>query len=205
MKIAVDIDDTLNIVRRLELAGAYIERKGLPFRIVDPGSNKLLEIFDWGEEDVLRFVRDEGGIVLYTDAAARKGARETLEKWRAMGHKIIVLTSRKSAWFNNPERVSRDWLEKRHIPYDEIVAEIPLAGKGAYCAENGVSLLVDDDPDACLSAEKHGVPAILMIGRHNADRAHEVRFGGTNWTQIEAAANNILFRKADGRFGRRNS
>ncbi len=192
MKIAVDIDDTLNVVRRLELAGAYIERKGLPFRTVDPASNKLLDIFDWTEEDVLHFIREEGGLVLYTDAEARKGAKETLEKWRAMGHKIVVLTSRRSEWFNNPERVSRDWLEKRHIPYDEIAAEIPLSGKGAYCAENGISLLVDDDPDACLGAQRRKVAAILMIGRHNAERAHEIRFGGTNWRQIDAAARSIF-------------
>lgn len=197
MKIAVDIDDTLNEVKRLKLAGAYIERKGLPFSVVAPESNKLVDIFDWTEEDVLHFVREEGGLVLYTDAAAKKGAKETLERWRAQGHEIVILTSRRREWFNNPERVSRDWLVKRKIPYDEIVAEVPFGEKGAYCAAHGISLLIDDDPDACLDAQRHRVAAILMIGRHNAARAHEIYFGGSNWTQVEAAAKTI-FRQKDG-------
>lgn len=192
MKIAVDIDDTLNVVRRLKLAGAYIKRKKLPFHIVNPDSNKLPEIFDWTEEDVTHFIRDEGGIVLYTDAAARKGAREVLEGWKRLGHEIVVLTSRTSE-FNNPSRLSRDWLEKRHIPYDEIAAQIPLADKGAYCAENGISLLVDDDPEACLGAQRRGVVAILMIGKHNLSRAYEINLAGTTWKQIDAIAKTIIF------------
>lgn len=192
MKVAVDIDDTLNHVRRLELCRAYIERKGLPFHVVRPESNKLVEIFDWSLEDVLRFVREEGGMVLYTDAEARPGAREALAGWRKLGHEIIVLTSRKKEWYQNPERVSRDWLQKRRIPYDEIVAEIPLGKKGEYCARHGIGVLVDDDPEACLSAQKLGIKAVLAIGRHNESRAREIVYGGANWKQIDAAVRHIF-------------
>ena len=192
MKIAVDIDDTLNIVQRLERTGAYIERKGLPFKVVNPTSNKLVEIFDWKFEDVQRFVRDEGGLVLYTDAAARQGAREALAGWQKLGHEVVILTSRMKNLYGNPERVSRDWLEKRHIPYDEIVAEIPLGEKGKYCFEHGISVLVDDDPAACLDAQAHGVKAVLAIGRHNAHCAREIVYVGANWKQIDAAVHNII-------------
>ena len=95
MKIAVDIDDTLNIVERYERAKTYIERKGLPYKVKNPGSNKLAEIFDWNIEDVIRYVREEGGLVLYTDAEARTGAKEALAEWRTLGHKVVILTSRK--------------------------------------------------------------------------------------------------------------
>ena len=195
MKIAVDIDDTLNIVRRLELGGAYIERKGLPFRLQDPVSNKLVEIFDWTIDDVLHFIRDEGGLVLYTDAEARKGAKEALAGWRELGHEVVILTSRRKEWYGNAERVSRDWLQKRRIPYDEIIAEVPLGEKGAYCREHGISILVDDDPDACLSAQENGINAVLAIGRHNASRAREIIYGGANWTQIDAAVRHIISEK----------
>ncbi len=192
MRIAVDIDDTLNIVKRVELGSAYIERKGLPFKLKNPISNKMVEIFDWTIEDVLHFVREEGGVALYTDALARKGAKEALGGWRKLGHEVVILTSRKKEWYGDPERVSRDWLEKRHVPYDEIVAEVPMGDKGKYCAEHGISVLVDDDPEACLSAQRCGVAAVLAIGRHNISRAGEIYFGGANWKQIGAAVRHII-------------
>lgn len=184
MKIAVDIDDTLNIVDRLGRAGAYIEKKGLPFRVKEPDSNFFVKVYDWKLEDVLAFMRD-GGITAFTDAPARKGAKEALAGWREAGHEVIILTARLKDWFVNPVNVSRDWLEKRKIPYDSIVAEI--ADKGTYCKEHGISVLVDDNLENCLSAQNLGVYAVLAVGKHNISRAREINFGGSNWKQIDEA------------------
>ncbi len=191
MNIAVDIDDTLNIIDRVGKAGAYIERKGLDFHLEKEFSNKFAEVYDWTLPDVLEFIHD-GGVVAFTDAAARKGAKEVLTGWRNEGHRVIILTSRDEEWFVNPEKVAHDWLEKRRIPYDEIVAAIPSAEKGKYCVEHDIPILVDDDPDACIPAQEIGVRAVLAVGRHNIHRAGEVRYGGANWRQIDAAVRHIL-------------
>ncbi len=191
MRIAVDIDDTLNVVDRVGRAGAYIERNNLPFKLVNDRSCAFAETFDWSYEDVLKFVR-EGGIVAFTDAEARKWAKEVLEGWRKEGHEVIIITARLKEWFGNPEKVSRDWLEKRHIPYDDLVAEIPFGEKGSYCAGHGIDILVDDNIEACLNAQANGVRAVLAVGRHNIDRAKEIRYGGANWKQIDAAVRHII-------------
>lgn len=191
MKIAVDIDDTLNIIDRIGKAGAYIERKNLDFHLAREYSNKFVEVYDWEMPDVLEFIRD-GGIVAFTDAEVRKGARETLAKWREAGHEIVILTSRSEEWFVNPEKVSRDWLEKRHIPYDELVAEVPIAEKGKYCMEHGIPILIEDDVDSCLAAQQLGVRAVLAVGKHNIHRAQEIKFGGANWKQIDAVVSRLL-------------
>lgn len=192
MKIAVDLDDTLSTPDRLGTASEYIKRKNLPFRTVRPGCVELAKIFDWSYEDATRFVTTEGGLVIFTDAPARKGAAEALGSWRKMGHEVIILTGRFKEWFTNPALVTRDWLEKRHIPYDEIVAEVPFEHKGEYCAAHGIKILVDDNVAACLGAQRAGVTAVLAIGRHNAARAREVSYGGANWSQIDAAVKHIL-------------
>ena len=170
MKIAVDVDDTLSIVDRVGKAGAYIERKHLSFRLLNEYANKFTEVYDWQYADVLEFLRD-GGIVVFTDAEARKGAAETLAKWREAGHEIVILTSRTEEWLGNAENVTKDWLEKRRIPYDEIVTNIPMKEKGAYCFRHGIPILVDDDIDACLGAQALGVRAVLAVGRHNIRRS----------------------------------
>ncbi len=191
MKIAVDIDDTLNILDRVGRASAYIERNHLPFRLKNPDAAALTEVFDWGYDDVLKFVR-EGGVAAFTDAEARRGAKEALASWRAAGHVVVILTARTKEWFGNPERVSRDWLEKRKIPYDALEANIPYGEKGKYCAEHGIGILIDDNVNACLDAQARGVRAVLAVGRHNAARAREVAYGGVNWKQIDAVVRHFL-------------
>ena len=188
MRIAVDIDDTLNAVDRVRYAGEYIRRKNLPFRLVDENAHMLEKVYDWSHDDVLEFVHD-GGITAFTDAPARKGAREVLERWRAAGIEVIVLTSRVAEWFGNPEKLSRDWLEKRHIPYDGLVAS--CADKGAYCAQDNIDILIDDSVEQCLSAQEKGVYAVLAVSRATLERAREVHYGGANWKQIDAAVAHI--------------
>ncbi len=188
MRIAVDIDDTLNAVDRVRYAGEYIRRKNLPFRLVDENAHMLEKVYDWSHDDVLEFVHD-GGITAFTDAPARKGAKEVLERWRAAGIEVIVLTSRVAEWFGNPEKLSRDWLEKRHIPYDGLVAS--CADKGAYCAQNNIDILIDDSVEQCLSAQEKGVYAVLAVSRATLERAREVHYGGANWKQIDAAVAHI--------------
>lgn len=191
MRIAVDIDDTLNVVDRISRPSAYIKRNNLPFRLINENTGAFLDTFDWKSEDVAAFMR-EGGITIFTDAPVRKGACEALGRLREEGHEIIILTARQRDWFGNPEKLSRDWLEKRRIPYDEIVAEIQMDDKARFCREHGISAIVDDRVDVCLEAERQGVRAVLAVCRYNLPRAHEVPLGGANWGQIEQALRFII-------------
>jgi len=182
MKIAIDLDDTLSTPDRMGRALGYIARKGLQFQLIDPDSHELVKMFDWTEEDAIRFV-NEGGIAVYTEAEARKGAREVLARWRKEGHTIVILTARPKTWFQNPSRLTRDWLEKRRIPFDEIVAD--CSEKGKYCIEHGISVLIDDNVDTCVSAQSMGVTAILASGKHSGKRNKEVAFSGSDWNKID--------------------
>lgn len=181
MKLAVDLDDTLSVVDRVGRGEAYIARKGLPYKAVNPDAHVFLEVFDWDKNGLEAFIA-EGGISVFTEAETRKGARETLTTWRALGHDVTVLTARGKDWFKNPVNVSRDWLEKRRLPYNELVAE--CHEKGKYCAEHGISVLIDDSFEQCLNAQNHGVNAIILVGKNNVARAGEIAFGGSNWFQI---------------------
>ena len=191
MKIAVDIDDTLDSVDRVRLASEEIRRNNLPFKLVDPHANKLVDVYDWTLDDVLLFVREGGGITAFTDAPARKNAAAVLEGWREAGYEVTVLTSRLASFFGNPEKLSRDWLEKRHIPYDHLVAA--CEDKAGYCAEHGIQILVDASLEHCLAAPAKGIYAVLAGGGHTVARAGEVRYGGATWKQIDAVVRHIMF------------
>ena len=106
MKIAIDIDDTLTRIDRAAAVEKYIKENGLSFRIVDPHAHTLLDVCDWSRDDVARFIKS-GGDKLFLNAPLREGARETVEKWKAAGHEIIILTARISEWFQDPVNKSR--------------------------------------------------------------------------------------------------
>ncbi|MGN0822663.1 MAG: GNAT family N-acetyltransferase [Candidatus Gallimonas sp.] len=188
MKIAVDLDDTLSVVDRVTRASGYIAREGLPYRLVDPDALHIADTFDWNEEEATKFIR-AGGLAVFTEAEARKGARETLTAWREAGHTVTVLTARQRDWFGNPSRLTRDWLEKRKIPFDEIVAE--ETDKGRYCAEHGISVLIDNDFATCAAAQERGVYAVLAVRRANAADAGKIAFRGASWAQIAETVSRI--------------
>ena len=66
-----------------------------------------------------------------------------------------------------------------------------VTDKGAYCAEHGIDVLVDDNLGQCLSAQEKGVYAVLAVSRSTLERAHEIHYGGANWRQIDAAVAHI--------------
>lgn len=181
MRIAIDVDDTLNVVDRFGRASEYIARKGLPFRLVDRDTNFFVKMYDWQKADVDEYMRCGGGLAAFTEAQAREGAREALAAFKAAGHEVIILTARMSDWFGDPAAVTRAWLTEHEIPFDDIVAE--RWEKGAYCAEHNVSVLIDDNPEICLRAQELGVCAVLARRPHN--RTADVRYGAESWEEIK--------------------
>lgn len=184
MNIAIDIDDTLNIVRRAEYAEAYLDRhRELPFRIVDPDANEFVRICDWTLPDVIECMRD-GGTNAFRLAEARPDAADVVGGWKRDGYGVTILTARLPEWFGDPVSFSCEWLNEKSIPYDKIEAAVLPADKGAYCAANGVDVLVDDNIASCLGAEAAGVDAILAL-REGASASGVVRYEAASWRDID--------------------
>ena len=112
MKIAIDIDDTLNVIERARYAAAYLEKEGLPFRVTDPCANAFVRVCDWSEEDVIRFI-GAGGAAAFIEALPREGAQKTLSRWKEAGHTIVILTARLKSWFGDPPSTSSSPTAKR--------------------------------------------------------------------------------------------
>lgn len=189
MKIAIDIDDTITQVDRASAVEKYIAEKGLPFHIVNPDAHTLLELCDWQREEVTRFMK-AGGNELFLNAPVRKGARETIEKWKAAGHEIIILTSRIPEWFKDPVGDSRAQLDENRIPYDEVVADV--FEKGEYCIEHGIEVLIEDNFSICKKAQELGIKAVMVVDKHNLAHVKEIKYAGSNWEHIASAVEFIL-------------
>lgn len=189
MKIAIDIDDTLTQVDRVTAVEKYLKENGLPFKIVDPDAHALIGLCDWTREDVTRFIKN-GGDKLFLNAPIRKGARETIEQWRAAGHEIIILTARITEWFQDPAGESRKQLDGSGIPYDEVIADV--WEKGEYCLRHGIEILIEDNFEICQKAQSLGVKAVMFVDRHNLNQAKKIKYAGSNWEHIASAVEFIL-------------
>ena len=160
MKIAIDIDDTLNVIERARYAGAYIEKERLPFRVVDPYANAFVRVCDWGEEDVIRFI-GAGGAAAFIEALPRESAQKTLSRWKEAGHTIVILTARLKSWFGDPYAISYEWLTRHGFPFDELVADCEKKGK--YCKEHKIDVLIDDNLGHLRSARENGITPVLAV------------------------------------------
>ncbi len=189
MKIAIDIDDTLTKIDRVTAVEKYLKDNGLPFRIADPDAHALSGLCDWSISDVTKFITG-GGDRLFLNAPLRKGARETVAKWKAAGHEIVILTARIPEWFSDPEQDSRDQLDRCGIPYDRVVANV--WEKGEYCVQHGIEVLIEDNFEICKKAQELGVKAVMFVDKHNLSAAKQIRYAGSNWEHIASAVEYIL-------------
>ena len=189
MKFAIDIDDTLTKVDRVTPAKQYITQNGLSFQLVNPDAHTIRDIFDWTQEDVMRFIWS-GGYKTFSEAPVREGARATIEKWRAAGHHITILTARSGDWFAQPVELSREQLLKNNIPYDELVVDV--YEKGAYCKEHGIQILIEDNFEICKLAQELGVTAIMFLDKHNLCHKDEITYTVSSWEQAASLVEQIL-------------
>ena len=189
MNIAIDIDDTLTKVDRVTPAQQYITQNNLSFQLLNPDAHAIREIFDWSQEEVMRFIWS-GGYKTFSEAPAREGVQETIAGWRAAGHRITILTARSEDWFAQPVELSREQLDKNKIPYDEIVAGV--YEKGAYCKEHGIEILIEDNFEICKVAEELGVKAIMFLDKHNLEHKDEIQYTVSDWEQAALVVEQIL-------------
>ena len=189
MKIAIDIDDTITKVDRVTPSQQYITQNHLPFQLVNPDAHAIRDIFDWTQEDVMRFIWSGGGQI-FTEAPARQGAKEVIEELCAQGHRITILTARSGDWFPDPIALSRKQLERNQIPYDELVADV--YEKGKYCVENDIEVLIEDNFEICKLAQELGVKAIMFLDKHNIDHQDEIEYTVSDWAQVAHTIGRIL-------------
>ncbi len=85
----------------------------------------------------------------------REGAIEVLTKLREQGHKIILITARDDHEFRDPEKLSKDYLERNKIPYDKLI--VRANDKVKHCILEGIDLFIDDNTNHCRAVQRRGI------------------------------------------------
>lgn len=182
MRIGVDIDGVLNDISAWHLAfGA----KYCSDHQIDRG----IRDDEYYVKDVFSLTQMEAddfwfryNLELIENIPSRPFASEVLERLRSEGHKIVILTARNNDYLRGEYAGKMDdyvilWLEKEHIPYDEIVTG--SIHKATAAQDLALDLMIEDKLLNILEVSAF-LPVLCF------DQLHNRTIRGRNITRVYA-------------------
>lgn len=181
MRIGIDIDNTITDTLPLlkECCKKYndeVVKRNLKMNEKGYISSNL---YEWTKEE------QQGFFQKYLDEIRRNVelkpyAKEIINKLK-LEHEIYIVTARKNGTHKNPIEESKEYLDKKGILYDELVAE--CEDKLAYCLEHKIDVMIDDAPDIIKTVSKK-LPVIAIKGIMNEDCEGENLTKVEDWNEV---------------------
>ena len=182
MRIGIDIDNCISNFNDVLLEEYLKHDKELRNTgiINEEPYNVTIGMFDWSKEENDDFYYNN---IQRTAISLKplKDSKEIIDKLKADGNEIYIITSRDNGEYINPEKMTREWLEKYEIYFDKLI----LTGKhekGPVCKENNIDIMIEDSTKNCEDIEANGVKCYMMNTRYNK---HKTRFERVKtWKEI---------------------
>ena len=182
MRIGIDIDNCISNFDDVLLEEYIKHDKELRNTgIVDENPIYIsIGMFDWSKEENDDFYYNNIQRIAMS-LKPLNNAKEVIDKLKADGNEIYIITSRDNGEYINPEKMTREWLKKYDIYFDKLI----LTGrheKGPVCKENNIDIMIEDSIKNCEDIENNGVKCYIMDTRYNK---HETRFERVKrWDEI---------------------
>lgn len=120
-------------------------------------------------------------------APLKKDVIEVLQKLKAEGHKIILISARNLEEYENPYKLSYEYLINKGVPFDKLI--INVKDKGRECIGQGIDLFLDDSVHNCCEVSKMGIKTVQFesgFGDKN-NKFTKVK----NWLEFYDLVNNL--------------
>ena len=182
MRIGIDIDNCISNFDDVLLEEYLKHDKELRNTgiINDKPYHITVGMFDWSKEENDDFYYNNIQRIAMS-LKPLNNAKEVIDKLKADGNEIYIITSRDNGEYINPEKMTREWLEKYDIYFDKLI----LTGrheKGPICKENNIDIMIEDSIKNCEDIENNGVKCYIMNTRYNQE---EKRFERVKtWNEI---------------------
>ena len=188
MNIGIDIDDTLTDIRdKLNLAAEkYANELGKETKneedkyVEDSNNGNIYQIkygFTYEELKYFLSVIHEG---ITKKEEPRKNCAEIIRKLHNEGHKIYIITARDSEFHEDPYKLSKDWLDKNNIYYDELI--VNARNKLEVCQRENIDLFIDDQLANCTKVSEAGIK-VIRITEYNDIQNGDI-INKKNWNEI---------------------
>lgn len=183
MRIGIDIDDTLAETSKYIMPLLMdFDKKHARGKGIVKAHRKHHDAFEWTEEE-LACLRDNYIDDIISPILPKKDVAYYVSKIRNLGHEIIVITARSSKDYKDPYALSKDWLDKHNIPFDELRANSLL--KGEVCMDAKIDLFIDDSfGQSSYVAENLKIPVLMPVDDYNSDKECEGITKVHSWEEI---------------------
>ena len=187
MNIGIDIDNTITEVQDQLNKAAYdyaiklgknIENADNPLEYIKNNRDTYRKKFQFSYEELKYFLQNIQEEIT-NKAKPIDNAVEVINRLKKEGHKIIIITARDSEFHDDPYLLSKNWLDKNNIKYDQII--VNAREKGMVCKDENIDLFIDDQLNNCLDVLKEGIK-VIRISNEICDNKDIIDLD--SWTKI---------------------
>lgn len=176
MRIGIDVDDTVcetwKYLKPYFKKSFKTDRKRLRYNRYHKALNCTLEeYYDFCRNNISS---------LMLNVPIKRDAKKYINKLKDDGHEIIFITARSDKDLINPYEVTKKYLEKNKIKYDELFTG--CLEKDTAARHNNIDVFIDDSVKHCTSVYNIGIPVLLMKTSYNRN-CHKFRHV-YNWKEV---------------------
>jgi len=151
----------------------FIKDNNLPYKQIAKNVRFAEQKFDWSREYALSWYKKYGDAMMF-NFPCKEGAVELINQLYDLNHTIIIATARANDWHNEPERITKEWLDKEGIKYHKLY--IGRIDKEKICEEENANFFIDDDikitknvAEYFVSQNNKNVQCFIMNTGYNKD------------------------------------
>lgn len=184
MKIGIDIDNVISNFND-ELLKEYLkhDKELRNTGIINEDVFIRYGMFDWTEkEETESYKNNIERIAIKLKPIHR--ATETIKKLKEDGNEIIIISGRNNGEYNNPYKLTEEWLAKYNIVYDKLILTNAYnkEEKANICKENNIDIMIEDSTQTAINIEKVGTKVLFMNTRYNKNNENFEKV--SNWKEI---------------------
>lgn len=192
MKIGIDIDNCISNFDDTLLKEYLKHNKELRNTgIINENPEYLRKgMFDWTDEEEKSFYNEN------IENFAKKlepieNSSYYIKKLKEDGHKIYIITGRNNGEYTNPYELTKQWLTKYDIVYDELILTdaYDKHAKTEVCLENNIDLMIEDSTRISLDLINNGIKVFTMNTRYNQKEQTLDRV--SRWKEIYERISNL--------------
>lgn len=184
MKIGIDIDNVISNFNDELLKGYLKHDKELRNTgIINKDVFIRYGMFDWTEKEETEFYKNSIERIAIKLKPIHR-ATETIKKLKEDGNEIIIISGRNNGEYNNPYKLTEEWLAKYNIVYDKLILTNAYnkEEKANVCKENNIDIMIEDSTQTAVNIEKVGTKVLFMNTRYNKNNENFEKV--SNWKEI---------------------
>lgn len=187
MNIGIDIDDTITKTSEetdiwaKEYTENILKRKFelQEIEIFDPMWAKYL--YNWTEEED-RIFWDTYYEKIMESVKPKEDAIEVINNL-SKNNKIFIITARWDRKNGIIAKITKDWLEKNNIKYNELF--LGHKDKRKIIQDNNIEVFIDDSLKTCMEIYEMGIKTLIMDSRINKNMKEDKIERVFSWKEIE--------------------